>query len=250
MARSRGERRSDEEEAGSESDRPESGPRGPEFFLAVFQNGVRESRIYRGYPDADGLSFVYAGPAILFLDPEVARGTGTGDWKVKAADALKSGLVKAGVAGLLFLGIIIVIAGRLALRDHHNATDLIGMFLMFATVMAVAVVVALTSAVRRVTRRVAVLDAMTAGQIRAEAESEKQSFRATADSLHNVRIDPYEEADGGKPDFAARMSFRHDPTGKWRLILVTRKDARAAARALLKLLGKDGVEVNIPLKKE
>jgi hypothetical protein len=229
-------------------DRPDADA--PEFFLAVFQGGFREARIYRAYPDPDGVSFVYAGPAVAFLDLEVARGGGRGGWKVKAADSLKAGLVSAAGAALVGAGVLIAIVGRLAVRDGAGATDLIGMLLAFGAVAAVAIVVALTTAVRRITRRVAALDAMSREQIRAEAEGEKRGFRATADSVRDVRIDAHDREGGGRPGSAARLSFRHDPTGKWTLSLLTPKDARAAARAFRQLLGKDGVEVTIRLPRE
>src|SRR5438270_416570 len=86
----------------SEASAPEAQPK---FFLAVFQGGFSEARIFRAYPEADGISFVYAGLPGPFIDLEMARGAGRGGWKVKAADALKSGLVKAGGAGLVVLGL-------------------------------------------------------------------------------------------------------------------------------------------------
>jgi hypothetical protein len=97
---------------------------------------------------------------------------------------------------------------------------------------------------------VAVLDAMSAEQLRAEAESEKRSYRATADNVRDVSIDPYDRAAGSRTGSAALLSFRHDPTGMWKLSLLKLKDARAAARAFRKLLGKESVEVNVSLKKE
>jgi hypothetical protein len=229
---------------------PEADDSGLKFFLAAYQGGFREARIYRGYPDAGGVSFVYAGPAILFLDLEVARGAGAGGWRVKAADSLKTGLVGAAGAGLVILAVIIAIAGRLALKDARNATDLIGMGLAFITIFAVATIVALTSALRRITRRVAVLDAMSAEQIREESESEKLSFRATAVNVDEVKIEPHDPQGGGRQGSAARLIFRHDPTGKWKLSLLKRKDLKVAARAFRKLLGKDRVEVTASLRAE
>jgi hypothetical protein len=222
---------------------------GPPFFLAAHQGGFRGARIYRGYPDAEGISFVYGGPAVLFLDLEVARGRGAGGWQVRATDSLKTGVV--GAAGLLLviLGILVVIGGRLALRSAANATDFLGLAVVFVVVFGVAAIVALTSAVRRITRRAAVLDAMSPEQIRAEADSEKMSFRVTAENVKNVRIDP-EDTVGVQIKSVALLLFRHEPTGKWRLALLTHKDARLAARAFRQVLGKDAVEVNVALKKD
>jgi hypothetical protein len=240
-------RRPDKGARDTEPDGPDAAAPGPEFFLAVFQGGLSEARIFRAYPDANGVSFVYAGPAVLFLDLEVARG-GPGARKISPADALKRGLLGAGAGALAVGGILIAIVGRLALRDGSNATDAIGMLLTFGAVFAVAAVVALTMSLRRITRRAEELDAMSPEQLRAEAKTQKQSFRATAANVRDVRIDPHDRAGGGRAGSAARLSFRHDPTGKWKLSLLTRKDARAAARAFRQLLGKDGVEVNVSLK--
>jgi hypothetical protein len=243
-------RRPDGGREGRSPGREGSGRRGPgpEFFLAVFQSGVREARIYRAYPDRDGVSFLYAGPAVLFLDVEVARGKGQGDWKAKAAQSLKTGLVSAGGAGLVGLAVLIAVAGRLALQDLSNATDLIAMVPGFVAIFAVAIVLVLTMSVRRITQRLELIDSLSPEQLREEAQSEKWSFRATADNVKGVvRIDPH-DGSGGRPGSAARLSFRHDPTGKWKLILVARKDARAAVRAFREVLGDDGVEVNLSLK--
>jgi len=233
---------------GPDPDDPDAGvpERGPRFFLAVFQGGIREARVYRAYPDEKGVSFVYAGPAVQFLDLDIARRPSRGGWK-EAAEAVKGGLISAACAAVGVAAIVIVIAGRLAIKDQTNVTDLIGMLLAFAAIIAIAAVVALAGGVRRITQRVAVLEAMSPEEIRKEAKSEKRSFRVTAGNVEDVRIDPHDEAGGGRSGSAARLSFRHDPTGKWKLSLLSRKDARAAARAFRHLLGEDGVEVNLSL---
>src|SRR5438105_1362500 len=78
-------------------------------------------------------------------------------------------------------------------------TDFIGLVIAFVAIFSVTAIVILTTAVRRVTRRAEALDAMSAEQLRAEAESEPRSFRATADNARDVRIDPGEQAGGGRP---------------------------------------------------
>src|SRR5262249_31068961 len=148
----------------------------PKFFLAVFQGGFSEAKIFRAYTDAAGISFAYAGLPALFLDPELARGA-RGGWQVKAADALKSGLVQAAVGGLIGLGVVIAIAGRLAARgDGGGATDLIGLGLMLLTMFAFGAGLVLTMSVRRIAARVKVLDAMSRDELREEAQTDKKSF--------------------------------------------------------------------------
>src|SRR5262245_40566492 len=135
MSSGREKRRPDGEprDHGFEPDGPDAGAPGAElkFFLAVFQSGIREARIYRAYPDPDGVSFVYTGPAPLFLDLDVARGKGHGDWKVKTAQSLKTGIVSAaGTAGVV-LGLVVLIVGRMVIRGgarvNVNVTDIIGL---------------------------------------------------------------------------------------------------------------------------
>jgi hypothetical protein len=74
------------------------------------------------------------------------------------------------------------------------------------------------------------------------------SFRAAAAELGDVSIDRA-PAKGPAAKAAAQLSFRHQPTGKWNLELVAPVDARAAAKAFRQLVGRDNVQVNVPLKK-
>src|SRR4051812_10355829 len=124
---------------GGQARRPEpdgsgagAGSREPKFFLAVFQSGVREARIYRAYPDEDGVSFLYAGPAPMFLDVELARSGVRGDWKAQAAESLKTGLVKASGGALVVAGLVIAIIGRVTRWDWDlsRITDIIGLLLV------------------------------------------------------------------------------------------------------------------------
>ncbi len=220
------------------------------FFLAVFESSISESRIFRAYPEADGISFVYAGPVLPTIDPETARGKVHGDWKTKAAEALKGWMVGAGGAACLVFGVFILIAGRLFLRGRAaDATDLLSLILIILTMVVVGALVGVGMAVRRLTKRVAHLETMTRDDIRREAETEKRRFRATAENTREVIIDPPPRT-ADRKNAAGRLSLRHDPTGKWKLNLVSTKDVRAAARAFRQLLGKDGVEINVAALKD
>jgi hypothetical protein len=187
---------------------------------------------------------------VQLIDLELARGKG--DWKAKASESLKTGLVSAIGAGVVILGLITAIAGRMILRgqEGQNVTDLIGLILTFGAVMAVAAIVAMTSGIRRIVKRCKELDAMSREDLREEAEIDKWSFCATAQDITDVSIDSHDSAGGGRSGSAARLTFTHDPTGKWKLSLLKMKDARAAARAFRQILGKDNVEVNVLLKRE
>jgi hypothetical protein len=229
-------------------DDPDAPERRPKFFLAVFQGGFSEARVFRAYPDGDSVLFVYAGPAPAFLDVEVARNAGRGDWKAKMARTLKTSLVSAGGAVLIGLAVLTAILGRLAIRDGSNITDIIAMVLGIGTVVAIGLVVALTGALRRLLKRVDLLDTLSREDLRDEARRDKQSFVATEDNVKGVRIDPPDGSSRGGA--AAYLSFRHKPTGKWKMNLMTRQDARAAARAFRDLLGHHEVEVNLQLIKD
>jgi hypothetical protein len=220
------------------------------FFLAVFESSLTGSRIYRAYMEPDGISFVFAGPLMVFIDPEVARGKEHGDWKTKAAEALKGGVVAVGGVLVLVAIIILRMAARLALNDRAaDATDMIVLPLIIFIAVVVMVVVATTTAVRRLTNRLKQLEAMSPEELREQAESEKQSFRVTAENTSDVRIDPPARKTGQRNP-AVRLSIRHEPTGKWKLNLLSVKDVRRAARAFRQILGKDGVEVNVTLSRD
>jgi hypothetical protein len=216
------------------------------FFLAVFPGTLGEPRVYRAYPDQEGISFLWAGPTNAFVDPELARGKGI---KAKAAGAFKTGLVSAAGFGVLVLAIIIAIGGRLAARGQTNVTDIIGMVLGVGAILAVSVILILTTSLRKITKRVTQLDAMSRDELWAELDEDKRNFRVTADDVSDVSIDPPGTAGGSKPA-AARLTFQHEPTGKWKLNLVARKDVRAAARAFRQFLGRDAVAVNVSLKRD
>jgi hypothetical protein len=104
------------------------GPAGgaADFFLAVYQSGLRGSRIYRVYPRPDGLLFLCAGPMVVFIDVETARRIDPTHWAIKAAGALKTGLV-AGAGAALAAGVLVLrIVMRLAWNDLSQAGDLLG----------------------------------------------------------------------------------------------------------------------------
>jgi hypothetical protein len=246
-----------------EAPRPESGspprepgrPAGdrPKFFLAVFQSGLRGSRIYRVYPGPDGLLVLFAGPLVVWIDVEMARKIDPTHWAVKAAGALKTGAVAAVGGALMVAAILLRIVLRAGRDDPSAAADILTGAVVITVLCVVFAIVAVTATVRRVTTRVAYLDALTEDELRAEAARDQWSFRVTARNVSDVSIDPLEKADvlGAKPGGpAARLTFTHDPTGKWKLNLVRAKDIKAAVRAFRRLLGPGKVEVTVPLEGE
>src|SRR2546429_631640 len=58
---------------------------GAKFFLAVHHSKLGASRIYRVYPHADSLSFLYVGVPHLWIDLESARRLDGTHWAIRAA---------------------------------------------------------------------------------------------------------------------------------------------------------------------
>jgi NhaP-type Na+/H+ or K+/H+ antiporter len=203
------------------------------------------------YPGPDSLLFLFAGPMVVFIDVETARRIDPTNWAIKAANMLKTGVVAA-AGGFLVLAVVLFrVVLRIALDNPSMAWDLLTMLVVIGVGTVVFAIVVVGSSVRWITKRVAHLDALTEEELRAEAARDKRSFQATAGDLSDVRIDPLTRsgvlgaAEGGP---AARLSFRHRPTGRWKLNLVTLKDTKAAARAFRQLLGRDQVAVNVALR--
>jgi hypothetical protein len=218
------------------------------FFLAIFQSGLRGSRIFRVYSSPDALLFIDVGPLVVFIDVETARQVDPTHWAVKAASALKTGLV-ASVGGILLVAVILLrLLLPVARDDPSHAADLVAGGAVIVVLAVAFVIFAVTATVHRLTRRVAHLDALSEEALSREARGDKWNFRAAAGDLSEVSIDPLGGtgvlgAKAGKA--AARLSFRHERTGKWKLNLVTAKDTRAAVRTFRRLLGVGKVRVNV-----
>jgi hypothetical protein len=225
----------------------------PKFFLAVFQSSLRGSRIYRVYRARDSLLFVFVGPLVVFIDVETARRIDPTHWAIRAAGALKSGLV-ASVGGLIIVAAVLLrVVIRTGRHDPSLAWDLVTLLAATAVFAAVLIILAVTVSVRRITTRVAYLDALTEDELYEEAERNKLSFRATATDLSDMSLDRLEASgvlgarQGGT---VTRLSFTHRGTGTWKLNLVKSKDAKTAIRALRRLLPVGALAANFPVDEE
>jgi hypothetical protein len=240
-------------EAGRSSNAPEparaDSPPEAKFFLAIFASGLQGSRIYRAYPEDGAISFLYAGPWMVFINVEAARDLDRAGWVVQTAATLKTGLVVVGGVVAVAAGVVLRLVSRTADKSLADAADLVALLIVFGAIALVITVLATAAAVRNTTKRAAFLDSLPPEQRGEEVEREKRNFRLTPDTTSEVRMDPSGDGDG-RAGQSALLSFRHRPTGKWKLRLPTIRDQRAAARAFRRLLGKDKVEVNIQLKKE
>jgi F0F1-type ATP synthase membrane subunit c/vacuolar-type H+-ATPase subunit K len=225
----------------------------PKFFLGVYESSLRGSRIYRVYPDQDGMLFIFAGPMIVWIDVEMVRRIDPTHWTIKAAGVLRTGLVACVGVALVVGAVLFRVVSRAARHDPTYAGDLITLFVTTAIFSVAFIIFAVTVSVRRIMTRVAYLDALTEDGLRQEAGRDKWSFRVSAEDVSDVCFDRLEKEDvlrapqGGR---AARLSFTHAGTGKWKLNLVKPKDTKAAVRAFRRLVGPDAVEVNFRLKEE
>lgn len=192
----------------------------PEYFIAAFDGSLLHlPKLYRIYPDGDGLLVIHAGPFNWWM-----------------VDALKSWAGARGVAAR---------AGAV-----HGAA--VG----FGVGLAASVVGIFTSAseARELAKRAAVLDPMPIDQLRTQTVADKASFRLTADTASDVRIYPpstgilaNRKVQGA---IVGNLRFTHKPTGKRDFLLLTKPDAKAAIRGFRSALGKENVAVTLKLKRD
>jgi hypothetical protein len=239
----------DDQRGDAPAPRPGAAP-AAKFFLAVYRAKLGPSRIYRVYPDADGLSFLGLGPPHPWIDLESARKLDNTHWAIRSAQVIRKGVAIAIAGGSAAAGVLGLVLLKAALKDAPKVLDLILFVLTAVGVFVPLVLLLLTGSIRLFTGRVAHFDSLGESQIRKEAEGKEWfSFRAEASDLGDVAIDPA-EAKGTGAKATALLLFTHEPTGKWKLELPAPKDAKAAVRALNQLLGQEKVAVNARLKRD
>jgi len=105
---------------------------------------------------------------------------------------------------------------------------------------------------KQLAQRAAVLDRMTLGELRAEAGTDRFSFRVTAENTPKARIEPPPRDDYAETRtahlVAGRVKFTHATAGKWELMLLSLAEAKMAVRAFRQVLGHENVEVTLRLK--
>ena len=195
------------------------------------------------------MSFLGLGPPHPWIDLESARKLDSTHRAVRTSQAIRKGVALAIAGGSAAAGVLGLILLKAALKDAPKVLDII-LFVLTAIGIAVPLgLLLLTGSIRLFTGRVAYVDSLTEKQIGKDVErGEWFSFRAAADDVGDVSIDPVEPK-GSKGKAAALLSFTHEPTGKWKLELVAPKDVKTAVRAFVKLLGQEHVAVKVPLKK-
>src|SRR5262249_54829244 len=160
---------------------------------------------------------------MVFINVEAARDLDRAGWVVQTAATLKTGLVVVCGVAAVAVGVILRLVSRTASKSLADAVDLVALLIVFGAVALVIAVLATVTAVRKITKRAAFLDSLHADQRREEVEREKRNFCVTPDATSELRIDP--SGDGAeRAGQSAILSFRHEPTGKWKLRLPTVRD--------------------------
>ena len=99
-----------------------------------------------------------------------------------------------------------------------------------------------TVARKGLAKRAAVLDRMALGELRAEADSDKHSFRIIAENTTKARIEPPASSPMAnqkkEQGIVGRLKFTHTTAGKWELVLRTQADARIAMKAFRRVLAR------------
>lgn len=210
-----------------------------EFFVARYRGN--KARFFRVYPNDGDLLFIYAGPFVVLVDPEIPRGTDGRHWAVRSAGLFAVGAAAA-VATAVVGGVFVLNAGdNLSVGTvRYGVVGVIGL-------LAVGVAAAGPVTVWRITRRAAELDAMSLGALRELAETDDLSFRATPENVSDVTFAALDPAATGEGT-GATVTFRHTPTGRWTIETTTARDTRDAIAAFREAFGRGAVVVRDELK--
>jgi hypothetical protein len=192
----------------------------PEYFIAAYEGTlVHLPKLYRIYPDGDGLLVIHAGPFNWWMVDSLKS------WSRVRNSAARTGAMHGAAVGF---GIGLVASAVTLITSASEAREL--------------------------AKRAAVLDPMPIDQLRTQTVADKASFRLTADTASDVRIYPPSTSIFANKNvqgaIEGNLRFTHRPTGKWDFLLLTKPDAKAAIRAFRSALGKENVAVTLKLKRE
>ncbi|HEY1859450.1 MAG TPA: hypothetical protein VGG61_03805 [Gemmataceae bacterium] len=192
----------------------------PDYFIAAYEGTlVHLPKLYRIYPDSDGLLVIHAGPFNWWMVD------GLKTWSGVRSTAARAGATHGAAVGF---GIGL-------------AASVVGIFTG-------------ASEARELAKRAAVLDPMPIEQLRTQTVADKASFRLTADTASDVRIYPPSTGIFANRNvqgaIVGNLRFTHRPTGKWDMLLLTKPDAKAAIRTFRNALGKENVAVTLKLKRD
>jgi hypothetical protein len=202
------------------------------YFFAVYESG--DSKLFRVYADSDALLFIFAGPYHMSLVDglKAMRGEPAGDAALMPGEVIgRSGLI-AGRAGA------IAGAGMAGAGIGMLAAGIGGGLLLAGAKMAAG----------QIDKRTQVLDAMSADQLRHEANTVKGSFRVAPDNTSNMQLLPVKSGIFSSDDatFTGYLQFAHKPSGKWKLKFFTHLDAQSAIQECGRVMGSANIIVQIP----
>jgi hypothetical protein len=188
----------------------------PEYFLTGYDRVFQVPKLFRVYQDGTELLFVYAGP---FHSSMIAN------YQAEYAKAVKKGSVAGLSAG----------AGGAALGAGAAAA---GVALDWLAGKANQ---------RAAAKRMEELDAMNLEQLRQEVDSNKLSFRMSAENVDSAVIEPpssgFFSTDENQDLLSGYLRFKHRPTGMWHMQLMTDGDVSHAVRGVRHVLASKEVTI-------
>lgn len=212
------------------------------FFIACYLgNNARFFRVYRAPGE---LLFLYAGPYYAMIDAETPRGNDSRHWALRSMRMVGIALASGGVAALIGIAVISLAIVRNPYGNPVGAVHILLGALGIVGLLAVAVTVATPAIVWWMTKRGAELDAMSLNQLREHAAVHEKSFRAAPENVSELKISPLDPKFGFGGEIRVALSFKHVPTGRWKIETLTTQDSRDAVGAALALWGRDRVSVD------
>lgn len=203
------------------------------FFIACFRGN--NGRFFRVYPVDNELLFLAAGPFFAMIDADQPRGTDERHWMLRSVKMLAVTVGSGAVAAFMVIAVIL----RAMARNAGFSADI--MFLTFGIIafLAIGLVILVPASLWRITRRAEELDALPQSGLREQAEVDKWSFRATPENVSNLKLALLDQRQNFKPtdEVGCIMSFKHAPTGRWKIETLTTDDTRSAIGAVRRLWG-------------
>src|SRR5262245_4886090 len=215
-----------------------------DFFMAVDAAMFGSGSLYRVYPEADALVFLRVGMFFGPLGVEVGRKGRSGHWLASAADTAKPVLSGAAVVFL----VILIILLRIVIRGGAPVGEALDFLLLVVLAIGLPFFLATLWFIRGSLKRAAALDAMSAEERRAEPERDHRNRVLTAGDIAEASLDKAAGGWGTDKLVPAKLTLNLRPKGKFKLRLQNRRDVKAAARAVKRLIGTKHVAVSIPLK--
>lgn len=217
-----------------------------DFFMAVDAALLGSGSLYRVYPEPDALVFLRVGMFFAPLGVEVGRKGPSGHWFGSAAEAAKPVISGAVAVG----GIILIILLRMVIRGGAPLGGALDVLLSLVLSLGLPFGLAALWFVRGTLKRAAALDVMTADERQVEAGRDRRNRVLTADDVTEASLDKAAGGWGMDKLVPAKLTLTLHPNGKFKLRLEHRRDVKAAARAVKRLIGKQNVAVSLPLKEK